>query len=45
MSVGRSQSMEIEQSRKISMMNTSIGEKLIEEEIAEEGSVSINHEH
>ena len=41
MSVARSQSVEVEKSRKLSMMNTSVGEKLIEEEIAEEGSVSM----
>ena len=40
MSVARSLSVEVEKSRKLSMMNTSLGEKLIEEETAEEGSVS-----
>ena len=34
--------MEAEKSRKLSMMNSSLGEKLIEEETAEEGAVS-NH--
>ena len=32
--------MEAEKSRKLSMMNSSVGEKLIEEETAEEGSVN-----
>ena len=39
-STARSLSMEAEKSRKLSMMNSSLGEKLIEEETAEEGSVS-----
>ena len=40
MSTARSLSMEAEKSRKLSMMNSSLGEKLIEEETTEEGSVS-----